>query len=72
LFKYFTWRMAINTYHLYTATFPQTTMILRIPLWWGYAAATLFMALLAIVCLFTVWRSLAEALGKGEPAYEPS
>lgn len=68
----FAWRMALATHDLYSATFQQTSMLLRIPLWWGYLAATGFMLLLAVVCVYTVWRSLLEALGEGEPGYEPA
>lgn len=62
----FTWRMMIGTYQLYSATFVQTSMILRIPTWWGYVPATLFMVFLSIVCVYTVWRSAREAFGEGE------
>lgn len=63
------WRMIVGTYELYSSTFTQTTMLLRVPLWWGYLPATLFACLLALVCLFTVWRSFTEAAESGEPAH---
>jgi len=63
----FTWRMAVGTHELYTATYTQTSMLLRVPLWWGHLVTTLFFALLSVVCLFTVLRSAAEAAGEGEP-----
>jgi TRAP-type C4-dicarboxylate transport system permease small subunit len=63
----FTWRMALNTQKLQAATFKQTTMILHIPTWWGYLVATIFMAFLTIVCLYTAGKSLGQTLGEGEP-----
>lgn len=62
-----TWRMTVATREFMTADFTQTTMLLGIPIWWGYVPATLCMVLFSVVSLFTVWRSLDEALGEGEP-----
>jgi TRAP-type C4-dicarboxylate transport system permease small subunit len=62
------WRMITGTVEQYTASFTQTTMLLRIPLWWGYLPAALFVCVLALVSLFTVWRSAREALADGEPS----
>lgn len=45
----------------------ETTFILQFPAWWGYAAAMVGAAFFAVCALFTVWRSLNEALGDGEP-----
>jgi TRAP-type C4-dicarboxylate transport system permease small subunit len=68
----FTWRMAVATEALMTSTYTQTTMMLRMPTWWGYLPATVFMAFLALVSGFTVWRALDEALHDGErPASHP-
>ncbi|MEX2535169.1 MAG: TRAP transporter small permease subunit [Trueperaceae bacterium] len=61
------WRMIIGTFEQLTSSFNQTTMLLRLPLWWGYMPATFFICLLALVCFFTVWRSSREAFGDGEP-----
>lgn len=36
----------------------ETSMILRLPVWYGYALAMVGAALFAIVCIYTVWRSL--------------
>lgn len=68
----FTWRMALGTYELMTARFQQTSMLLKLPLWWGYLAATALFALLTLVCCYTVFRSLSEALGAGEPGHAPA
>lgn len=64
----FTWRMIVATIEFKTATFTQTSMLLSIPVWWGYVPASLFMMLYTLVALFSVWRSTGEALGAGEPA----
>lgn len=45
----------------------ESTMILQIPVWWGYAATLVGAWAFALVSLYTVWRSLNEALGTGEP-----
>ena len=63
----FTWRMFVGSEELYTATFKQSSMILRIPTWVGMFIVTGFMLLLSIVCLFTLYRSIRETLGRGEP-----
>jgi TRAP-type C4-dicarboxylate transport system permease small subunit len=47
--------------------FRETTFILQIPLWWSYAASLVGAGAFALVSLYTVWRSLNEALGAGEP-----
>lgn len=68
----FTWRMALGTFELLTARFQQTSMLLRLPLWWGFLAATLFFGLLSLVCVYTALRSLAEMLGSGELDHNPA
>lgn len=45
----------------------ETTFILQIPVWWSYAASLVGAWAFALVSLYTVWRSLNEALGRGEP-----
>lgn len=40
----------------------ETSMILQMPIWWGYAAGVVGACLFAVVCLFTVWRSLNDAM----------
>lgn len=66
----FTWRMIIGAEEMLTASFTQTTMLLRIPIWYAYLPSTIFMIFLSVVTLFTVWRSVDEALGDGEPLPE--
>ena len=48
--------------------FGETTQILEIPVWYGYLGGMFGLWSFALVCGYTVWRSLNEALGAGEPA----
>lgn len=61
----FAWRMSIATVELYTAPYTQTTMLLGLPLWWGYLPSSVFMILFSLTALASLWRSLAEVLGEG-------
>ncbi|MEM8589303.1 MAG: TRAP transporter small permease [Pseudomonadota bacterium] len=45
----------------------ETTWILGLPTKWGYLCAVVATVLLALVCAYTVLRSIAEARGSGEP-----
>jgi TRAP-type C4-dicarboxylate transport system permease small subunit len=45
----------------------ETTFILQFPVWWGYAAAMIGAWIFVPVCAYSVWRSLNETLGAGEP-----
>jgi len=56
----FTWRMAIQSEEMISATWKQSSMILKIPTWWGVLAATCFMGFLSLICLFTFFRSIRE------------
>ena len=68
----FSWRMAVATEALMTSTYTQTTMMLRMPTWWGYLPATALMAFLTLVSAFTTWRALDETLHGGEPPAPPA
>lgn len=46
----------------------ETTFILQMPSWWGYASVLFGAWLFALVSAYTVWRSLNEMLGEGERA----
>ncbi|MGY6536870.1 MAG: TRAP transporter small permease [Pararhodobacter sp.] len=48
--------------------FGEITQILEIPVWYGYLGGMFGLWAFALVCAYTVWRSLNEALGAGEPA----
>ena len=50
--------------------FRETTTILQIPVWWGYAGGLVGLWSFALVSAYTVWRSLNETLGAGEPQGE--
>ncbi|WP_333828361.1 TRAP transporter small permease [Pararhodobacter sp.] len=47
--------------------FGETSLILQIPLWYSYAGGLVGLYSFALVSGYTVWRSLNEALGAGEP-----
>ncbi|HHX89462.1 MAG TPA: TRAP transporter small permease [Paracoccus sp.] len=47
--------------------FGETSLILQIPLWYSYAGGMIGLYSFALVSGYTVWRSLNEALGAGEP-----
>jgi TRAP-type C4-dicarboxylate transport system permease small subunit len=45
----------------------ETSMILQMPAWWGYAAGSIAALVFLITCAYTVWRSLNEAIaGAGD------
>lgn len=44
----------------------ETTFILQMPSWWGFAAALTGAWMFALASAYTVWRSLNEMLGEGE------
>ena len=54
-----TWRVALGG--LEVRGYGETTMVLRVPVWWGYAPAVIFLALLTVVCAYTVWRSIRNS-----------
>jgi TRAP-type C4-dicarboxylate transport system permease small subunit len=56
-----TWRGALGG--LEVRGYGETTMVLRVPVWWGYVPAVVCLAFLTLVCAYTVWRSLREARG---------
>jgi TRAP-type C4-dicarboxylate transport system permease small subunit len=47
-----TWRLGAGFLDKYTSG--DTTILIQLPLWWGYAVAVLSLALLTIVCLLRV------------------
>ncbi len=40
----------------------ETTFILGMPVWYGYALAMVGAALFAVTCIYTIWRSLNELI----------
>jgi TRAP-type C4-dicarboxylate transport system permease small subunit len=63
-----TWRVALGGVEI--RSYHETTMVLQVPVWWGYVPAVIFLALLTVVCAYTVWRSAEEYRGAptGAPA----
>jgi TRAP-type C4-dicarboxylate transport system permease small subunit len=53
-----TWRAAIGGLEI--RSYHETTMVLEVPVWWGYVPAVAILAFLTIVCVYTVWRSAEE------------
>jgi TRAP-type C4-dicarboxylate transport system permease small subunit len=56
-----TWRVALGGLEI--RSYHETTMVLRVPVWWGYVPAVVCLAFLTVVCGYTVWRSLREYRG---------
>ena len=63
-----TWRVALGGIEI--RSYNETTMVLQVPVWWGYVPAVVFLALLTIVCAYTVWRSVLEY--RGHPVEAPA
>lgn len=59
------WRLALGGADL--RAFGETTMVLRVPVWWGYVPAFGGLVLLSAVCLYTSWHGLKDVLGRGAP-----
>jgi TRAP-type C4-dicarboxylate transport system permease small subunit len=62
-----TWRVALGALEI--RSYHETTMVLQVPVWWGYVPAVAFLAFLTIVCAYTVWRSALEY--RGHPVEAP-
>jgi TRAP-type C4-dicarboxylate transport system permease small subunit len=56
-----TWRVALGG--LEVRSYGETTMVLRVPVWWGYLPAVVCLALLTVVCAYTFWRSVLAYRG---------
>ena len=61
-----TWRVALGGMEI--RSYRETTMVLQVPVWWGYVPAVAFLAFLTVVCAYTVWRSAEEYRGEGAGA----
>lgn len=58
---------AIITWQLWLGFFDklaygETSMILQMPVWWGYAAGAFAAVVFVFTCIYTVWRSINLAL----------
>lgn len=63
-----TWQLAVRALEHGAAPWPETTMILRIPVVWGYAPAVLAFGLLTAVCCYTGVRCLHRPPDTGRAA----
>ena len=63
-----TWRVALGGMEI--RSYHETTMVLQVPMWWGYVPAVIFLAFLTVVCAYTLWRSAEEY--RGAPAGAPA
>lgn len=61
-----TWRVALGGVEV--QSYGETTMVLRVPVWLGYMPAVVCLALLTVVCAYTVWRSVMEYRGDAAAA----
>jgi len=52
------WRLLVGMTE--KQSYEETTLILQIPLWVGYAAGLSVMSVLLITCLYSVWRSVNQ------------
>ena len=59
-----TWRLVLGAEDL--QRYGETTMVLRVPVWWGYVPAVAAMVLLTLVCAYTTWRRTLEAGGMSQ------
>ncbi len=59
-----TWRAVLGGQDL--QRYGETTMVLAVPIWWGFVPAVFCSAVLTVVCAYTAWRSATEVLG-GQP-----
>ena len=50
-----TWRAVLGGQDLYR--YSETTMVLAVPVWWGFVPAVFCCAVLTVVCAYTAWRS---------------
>jgi len=65
----------VLTWHLWLGfldklAYGETSMILQMPVWWGYAAGSAGAFVFMLTCFYTVWRSLNEVLAGPEKAAE--
>lgn len=57
----FTWRLALGGADLFR--YGETSMILEVPLWWGFVPIVASAGLLLVVCLYGCLTKLREGLG---------
>lgn len=57
----FAWRLAAGGLGL--AAYGDISMVLRVPVWWGYVPAVASLGLLSLVSIYTAWRGVAAVRG---------
>ena len=57
-----TWKLLEGTVTQYERE--RVSMFLKLPQWWGYAAASIAAVLWVLVCLYTAWRKTRAALSR--------
>ncbi len=62
-----TWRMAAGLGE--KIRYGETTFILAMPVWYGYALGMIGAVLFIVVCLYTVWRSVNELIAGREATH---
>lgn len=65
-----TWQLWLGFFD--KLAYGETSMILRMPVWWGYAAGAVAAVVFVVTCLYTVWRSLNEAIARSGGAQNAS
>ena len=59
-----TWRLALGGMDL--KRYNESSMVLQVPIWWGFVPIVVGSGLLTVVCAYTVWRSWREAVQGGQ------
>ena len=55
-----TWQLWLGFFD--KLAYGETSMILQMPVWWGYAAGAIAAVVFVLTCFYTVWRSINLAL----------
>ena len=58
-----TWRLVLGGMDL--KRYNESSMVLQVPMWWGFIPVVVGSGLLTVVCAYTVWRSWREAVQGG-------
>lgn len=57
-----TWRLALGGAEL--RAYAETTMVLRIPVWWGFVPAVPCLGFLTVTCAYAAWRDAVGILSR--------
>jgi TRAP-type C4-dicarboxylate transport system permease small subunit len=61
-----TWQLWLGFFD--KLAYGETSMILQMPIWWGYAAGAVSALVFVLTCVYTVWRSINLALAGKQTA----